>query len=81
MGYVISVATLQCEQQGNEMTTTCANGDTVATLRSFRTEDGCWIEAGSIGTLITDMGEGDWLVYVPGKGSPMMSESDFRVEP
>lgn len=59
-------------------TSTFTTGDTVTTLRGFRSDDGCWIEAGSIGTLMTDMGNGDWLVYVAGKGSPLMSESDFR---
>lgn len=29
------------------------------------------------GTLMADMGDGDWLVYVPGHGSPLVNECDF----
>ena len=51
---------------------------TVKITKSFRSEDGCWIEAGTIGTLMTDVGEGDWLVYIAGKGSPLVNECDFE---
>ena len=30
-----------------------------------------------IGTLMKYLGDGDWLVYVPGHGSPMVNEREF----
>lgn len=41
-------------------------------------EDGSDWPVEQEGTLMTDMGGGDWLVYVPGHGSPLVNERDFK---
>ena len=53
-------------------------GAEVTITTSFKTEDGCWVESGTVGTLMTDVGDGDWLVYIPAKGSPMVNERNFE---
>ncbi len=56
--------------------TTMTAGTEVRITCSQQTDDGCWIYAGDVGTLMTDMGDGDWLVYIPAKGSPMLRAGD-----
>jgi hypothetical protein len=55
-----------------------SEGDTVIIRRNLTTDEGCHVGVGDIGTLLKDMDDGDWLVYIPAKGSPMLSESDFE---
>jgi hypothetical protein len=61
------------------MTATYAEGDTVVILIAMTTSEGSRIASGTIGTLMTDMGDGDWLVYIPAKGSPCLrAGEDFE---
>ena len=62
------------------MTKTYQEGGTVTITASLTTEDGCKVNAGDTGTLLLDMGDGDWLVHIPGKGSPLLNESQFKAE-
>lgn len=62
------------------MNATYTENETVIVTNSFTSADGCGIDKGDVGTLMTDMGDGDWLVYIPGKGSPLMNECNFAAE-
>lgn len=56
-----------------------AEGQVVKALKSIDAQaDGSDWPAGQEGTLMQYMGDGDWLVYVPGHGSPLVNETDFQ---
>lgn len=57
--------------------TTYRTEQQVTIKRDITTEEGYEISAGATGWLMTDLGDGQWLVYVPGNGSPEVSEADF----
>ena len=61
------------------MKATYAEGNEVRTDRYITDADtgGDW-PVEQVGTLMTDLGDGDWLVYVPGHGSPCVNERDFH---
>jgi len=42
-----------------------------------RQEDGSDWPVEQEGTLMKEMDNGDWFVYVPGHGSPLVNERDF----
>lgn len=59
------------------MMTRYKEGQEVHIRESFTTDDGYRVVAGAVGWLMTDMGDGDWFVYIPAKGSPLLNERDF----